>query len=126
METHVKIVGWLNIIFSIMTVIGALCLATILTGSGLISGDQTAISILSIIASVAVGMAIVFSIPEFIAGIGVLKYKQWARILMIILGVFDLLAFPVILPALFGLYTLWVMFNSETQLLFEGEPQLIE
>lgn len=126
METHVKIVGWLNIIFSIMTVIGALCLATILTGSGLISGDQTAISVLSIIASVAVGMAIVFSIPEFIAGIGVLKYKQWARILMIILGVFDLLAFPVILPALFGLYTLWVMFNSETQLLFEGEPQLIE
>lgn len=125
METHVKIVGWLNIIFSIMTVIGALCLSAILAGSGWISGDQTAINVLSIIASFAVGMAIMFSIPEFIAGIGVLKYKQWARILMIILGVFDLLAFPVILPALFGIYTLWVMFNPETQQLFEGEPQLI-
>lgn len=125
METHIKITGWLNIIFSIMTVLGALCLSAILAGSGLISGDQTAINVLSIISSVAVGMAILFSVPEFIAGIGVLKYKPWARILMIILGIFDLLAFPIILPALFGIYTLWVMFNPETQLLFEGETQQI-
>lgn len=126
MHTHIKIVGWLNIIFAMISIIGALCLSAILTGSGLISNDQTAITVLGIISSVAVGTAILFSIPELVAGIGVLKYKQWARILVIILGIFDLLAFPFIIPALFGIYILWVMFNSETQQIFEGNSQLIQ
>jgi hypothetical protein len=126
MDTHVRIVGWLNIIFSVITVLGALCFSAIMAGSGLISGDQTAITVLSIIASVSIGLAVLFSIPELIAGIGVLKYKQWARILMIILGFFDLLAFPAVLPALLGIYTLWVMFNPETQQLFESQPQISE
>jgi hypothetical protein len=126
MHTHIKIVGWLNIIFAMISIIGALCLSAVLTGSGLISNDQTAITVLGIISSVAVGTSILFSIPEIVAGIGVLKYKPWARILMIILGIFDLLAFPLILPALFGIYTLWVMLNSESQQIFEGNPQLVD
>jgi hypothetical protein len=34
--------------------------------------------------------------------------------------------FRAVLPALLGIYTLWVMFNSETQQLFERQPQFSE
>lgn len=51
-----------------------------------------------------------------------LQYKSWARILAIILGIFNL-AFLcwLILPALLGIYTLIIMFNEETVALFKGE-----
>lgn len=36
------------------------------------------------------GFLILISIPGIVAGIGLLKYKSWARILAIILGVLNL------------------------------------
>ena len=45
-----------------------------------------------------------------------LKTRRWARILAIILSALCLVEFPV--GTIFGVYTLWVMFNKRTEALF--------
>ncbi len=116
MKTHVKIVGWLwiaNGAFGILIAIIGLIIANLN-----IPGAQDAIL-------VTVGSLCVFLpgiIADFVAGYSLLQYKSWARILAIILGIFNL-AFLcwLVLPALLGIYTLIIMFNEETVALFKGE-----
>ena len=54
-----------------------------------------------------------------IAGVGLLKYRNWARILAIILGGFKVLnitAFPI--STAVGIYTLVVLLSDESSTLF--------
>ena len=118
MQSQVKIVGWIYIILGIFGATSALCTAAIVFGGGLISGDETAITTTGIIAVSMVGLSLIFSIPGLITGVGLLKFKQWARILAMILGIFSLPAFP--LGTALGIYVLYVMFDSDTRLYFEN------
>ena len=61
-------------------------------------------------------MFILTSVPEVIAGIGLLKRRSWARILAIILAIPDLIQIPI--GTAIGIYALWVLLNSETAQLF--------
>ena len=72
MDTHVKIVGWLWIIVGALGLLGALCAIVSIAGGGLISGDQDALIATSITATVIGGIVFVLSIPNIIAGIGLL------------------------------------------------------
>ena len=63
---------------------------------------------------------LVMSIPDIIAGIGLLERRPWARILGIILCILGLLHFP--LGTIVGVYGLWVLFSPETEALFQGMP----
>ena len=126
MDTHVRVVAWLWFISGALGIIGALCFGASVGGGGLFSQDETAILVTSIVSLVCGSFFFLQSIIEIIAGIGLLKYHSWARILAIILGILNLFAFPLILPLLLGIYTLWVMFNKETKLLFEGETASFE
>jgi hypothetical protein len=56
------------------------------------------------------------SLPGLAAGIGLLKYQNWARILNLILSVLDLFAVPV--GTLVGVYSIWVLAQRETEALF--------
>ena len=57
-------------------------------------------------------------IVDIVAGWGLLQHKSWARILAIILGIINLVFFPI--GTALGIYTLWVMFNDEAKALFEA------
>jgi len=62
------------------------------------------------------------TIADFAAGFGLLQYQSWARILAIILAIINLVFLcALILPAALAIYTLIIMFNSETKTLFNGE-----
>jgi hypothetical protein len=117
MDTHVKTLGWLWIIFGVLGILGALCMGVIIAGSGFISEDETAILVTSIVAAVCGGLFFLGNALNIIAGAGLLKYKSWGRILAIILGIINLLGFPV--GTAIGIYTFWAMFNVETKQLFE-------
>ena len=117
MDTHVKILGWLWIIFGVLGILGALCLVVTIAGSGFISEDETAILVTSIVAVVCGSLFFLGNALNIIAGVGLLKYRSWARILAIILGIINLFGFPV--GTALGIYTLWAMFNEEIKQLFE-------
>ncbi len=124
MDTHVKVLGWLWIVFGALGLLGALCAFVAIAGGGLISGDQDAILATSITSIVVGGFIFVISIPDIIAGVGLLNFKSWARILAIILAILNLFAFPI--GTALGVYTLWALLNKETTPLFEGGLEPVE
>lgn len=118
MDTHIKVLGWLYIVLGVLGLLGAGAVILILVGSGLISGDRTAISVLVIVAAIVGGFLVLVSLPGIVAGAGLLGYRSWARILTLILGILNLPGFPV--GTVLGVYTLYVLLDDETARLFNG------
>ena len=117
MERHINILGVLYIVWGALGLVVGLGVFMLLSLIGAVSGDQTALFVLTI---VGVGIALLFlitSIPEIIAGIFLMKRKEWARILMIILAFFNLLNIP--LGTILGAYTIWALLNSDMVRLFQ-------
>lgn len=127
METHVKVLGILNVVWGAVGLVGALVVLTLLGGvAGLVAVNEqsedavVAVSILSMLA-VAVPLFIaVLSAPSIIIGVGLLKFVSWARVLGIVLSTLHLLSFPV--GTVLGVYGLWVLLSRPTESLFEATP----
>jgi hypothetical protein len=117
MRTHVQIVAWLYIALGILGVLVALIAVGAIIGGGLISGDETAIRVTTIVSIFVGGLVVLVSIPGVVAGIGLLSFKSWARVLAIILALLNLPGFPI--GTLVGIYSLWALLDSESSLLFE-------
>lgn len=112
MEKHINVVASLQIGFSIFGIIIGGIIFAILHFAGGISGDHEAQFILSIIANVLIIFFTVLCIPGIIAGIGLFKRKEWARILTLIISVLDLFNFP--LGTAIGAYSIWALVQPET------------
>jgi hypothetical protein len=112
------VLGWLYIVLGVLGILGAFLVFALVFGGGLISGDQQAIWITGIVATVVGGFLLLVSAPGIIAGIGLLGYRNWARILALILGILNLPGFPI--GTILGVYTLVVLLQDETSRLFAG------
>ena len=64
----------------------------ILPMAGNISGNDVAMRITSIIGDTLGILLVIFSMPSIIGGIGLLKRKYWARILILVLSFLSLLS----------------------------------
>ncbi len=116
MKTHVELLAWLNIVSGVLSILAGLIVFMVLVGSGLISGDWRAMGILSIIAVTVTTFMAVLAAPSIAAGIGLLKRKEWARILTLILSCLAVFNFPV--GTAIAVYAFWVLLNNETAPLF--------
>lgn len=117
MEQQTPIVAWLNIVGGVLVLLIAIFLLVFLPAIGVLSGDRQAAGILSVIGvSIGIFMA-VLALPGILTGIGLLKRKNWGRILGIVVGFLNLLNFP--LGTLIGAYTLWVLFQDAATTYFE-------
>jgi hypothetical protein len=118
-KTHIRIVAWINIVFSLLYLLGALLAFTgFFTLGNIFETNDVAGSLLNLSGSLIGIVLIGLALPGLIGGIGLLSYQNWARILIIILSVLSLLNFP--LGTFFSIYSLWVLFRSDTRRLFEG------
>jgi hypothetical protein len=126
MTTHVKVLGVLYIVFSALGVCAALFFGAIIgTASGIVAaqGDADAamaIPIIGLAGSALVIFLLAVSLPGLIAGIGLLKFKPWARILGIVLSAINLINIPI--GTIFGGYGLWVLLSKDTERLFSAGP----
>jgi hypothetical protein len=120
MRQHVPILGWCFIIYSALIALIGLVIGGILMGGGVISGDRDAMWISGAVGATVAVILIILSLPGIIAGVGLLKFRPWARILAIILGALHLLSFP--FGTALGVYTLIVLLNPETVALFVSQP----
>ena len=121
MHQHVTILGWLLIVaHAIFLVIGAFVFF-LLTGIGVVSGDRQAFAVLGIVATFVGGLLAVLGIPGILAGVGLLRRRNWGRVLAIIVTVLGLVNFP--LGTILGVYALWVLLqNSASEYFGAAQP----
>lgn len=127
MATHIKIVAILHIILgalSILAGIGILFafggLAAIVTNNAHSSDAVAAIPILGGIGGIICGVLVVLGIPGIIAGIGMLEFRPWGRILGIVISAMDLVSVP--FGTALGIYGLWALLSREGEELFQHPP----
>lgn len=128
MATHIRVLGILHIVFGALGILAALVILLVFGGiAGIVGvaseGDpaaRTAIPILSLIGGIVFVIVLVLSIPGVVAGIGLLQYREWARIFTIVLSALDLINVP--FGTALGIYGLWVLLQNETVRLFQHPP----
>lgn len=117
MQKHVDVLAILHIIFGGLGLLGALIVLLTVGGSGILSGDAESFAILSLIATAAFSLIAILSLPQLIGGIFLLKRRNWARILILVVSFFNLFNIPV--GTALGIYGIWVlMIRQESAELF--------
>jgi hypothetical protein len=114
MKNHIKIVG---ILFILMSAVFTAAAVYFIAGVSVDFGPMEELDEgFSLITGIFISAYFfVLGIPGLIAGIGLLRYKNWARHMIIILSVLNLLNFP--LGTLLGIYSLWVTTHGGTKAL---------
>lgn len=111
MEKHINIVASLQIGLSVLNILIGIFIFTVLYLIGDLSGNTQAEVILSIIGKVVIAFSALCSIPGIIAGTGLFKRKEWARILTLIISVIHLINFP--FGTAVGIYSVWALVQPE-------------
>lgn len=112
MEKHINVVAALQIGLSIFNLLIAFLIFTVLKLVGGFVDEPEGGVVLSIIADVLAIVFIVISVPGILAGIGLYKRKEWARILTLILSVIEIFSFP--FGTAIGIYSIWALIQPET------------
>ncbi len=150
MEKHITIVAVLSIVFGTIGILIGIIAFVAIAGGGLISGDPeamfaggglisgdpeamfaggglisqdpAAMNVTGIVGTAVWGFFMLVSVPEVIAGIGLLKRRSWARILALILAIPNLMNIPI--GTAIGIYVIWVLLNDETFKLFAQASEI--
>ena len=120
MEKHLTIVAALQVGFSLLGILAAIIVYSVLHSVMHIADDPEAARVLSIVARWVSLFLLVISVPGLIGGIGLFMKKSWARILVLIISVLDLLNIPI--GTAVAIYTIWVLVQDDTVKLFAKQP----
>jgi len=120
MEKHINIVAALQIGLSIFNLLIAFLIFTVLKLVGGFVDDANGATILSLIADILAIVFIIISVPGILAGMGLYKRKEWARILTLILSVIEIFSFP--FGTAIGIYSIWALIQPETIAEFSNTP----
>jgi hypothetical protein len=123
MQQHIKILAILHIVFGGLGLFAALIVLLVFGGlAGIVHMSDASPdgvlggAIVGLIGAVIMGVVMVISLPGLIAGIGLLTFQPWARILTIVLSVIELPGFP--FHTALGIYGLWALLSNEGAALF--------
>jgi len=105
--THVMVLGWINIGFSLVLLFLGIFGLFFLSGIGVVAEDAEATRILGCVGVAGAVFFTALALPGLLAGYGLLKRHNWGRIIAIIVAVFDLFNIPI--GTAIGIYALWVL-----------------
>jgi hypothetical protein len=121
MERHIRVIGLLYVLIGASLILLGLVVLFMFGGSAILGAGQTPGSRVVVPLVGAVGGVVflaltLISIPALVAGVGLLRYRRWARIVVIILSGILLMWLPV--GTLLGLYSLWALLSKKSEALF--------
>jgi hypothetical protein len=124
MQTHVKVLAILHIVFGALGVLVGIAVFAVFGGvAGVMHNDPDAANVVPMMGGLgAIIMILVFcaSIPGIVGGIGLMSYKPWARVLIIVLSALELISIP--FGTALGIYGLWVLLTKDGAQLFGQTP----
>jgi len=110
LKLHIPIVGWLMIISSgLLLAIGVIGFF-FLTSLGVIAGDTQATLVLGTVGTWGGVLFLLLALPGLLAGYGLLKHREWGRLLALVVAFLNLINFP--FGTLLGVYALWVLLQT--------------
>jgi hypothetical protein len=114
-ERHLTLLAILHIVYSGIGVVAAGFIFLSMAGAGILStslsGEALPLAILGTISTVIGGFMMISFLPGLIGGIGLLRRCGWSRIVLLIVALLNLPAFPV--GTGLGIYTLWLLWNPD-------------
>lgn len=120
MESHKRILGIINIVSGMLTLLGMMILSMffsfILTwvAEGASSDEQWVFNwLIPFFRAIAFVICLFIALPSLIAGWGLLNNRSWAMVLALIVGCLQLFAFPI--GTAIGIYTIWVYAEDNKQ-----------
>jgi hypothetical protein len=118
-KNHVNLVAVLHIVFGALTIAGAIVLLFLMQFAGhYIPEDETlAREIVGSIGYLLAGLIGFFGLIGLLAGASLYSYRQWARILVIVISAINCLNIPI--GTAKGVYSIWALMQPEVQELFE-------
>jgi hypothetical protein len=120
MKKHVTAVAAIQIGFSALWLIAAFIIFfAIQFAKSQVGDSDVPVKVLSIVAIVLPAFIGVISLLGLAGGIGLLSYKQWGRIITIIVSALGCFNIPI--GTLIGVYSIWVLMQDETVKLFQTQ-----
>jgi hypothetical protein len=120
--THVKVIAALFLLFGALLLALAVFTPLLMNrlgdwvGATDDEGAALGAAVLGFTGVALSALLLLFSLPYIACGIGLFKFRRWARILALILAAVSLIRFPV--GTIFGAYTLIILFRRDTEALF--------
>jgi hypothetical protein len=121
MNQHVTAVAILHIGLGVIGVLVGVFLFMLFTILTRVVPDNEAQFIFPLLATFLGGGFVVASSLGIIGGIGVLKYKEWARILVLVISAINVMNIPI--GTVVGAYSIWALVQPETVKLFDARRQ---
>lgn len=123
METHVKVLAILYLVFAGLSVLLGLTIflvtgaVTSIVGTAADPEDaRIAIPFIRLGGTLAAVFLFAWAVPGFVIGLGILRHRPWARLLGIVMSALSLMYVP--FGTALGVYGLWVLFHRDSERTF--------
>jgi hypothetical protein len=134
MEKHLTLVGVLNIVYRSFLLLTALFLfalaawfgdlISMLVDMDVIQPHEIPIQLFTVVPLILVVVAAlvaIISIVGILGGVGVLRRKEWGRIMLLVVSFINLLRVP--LGTALGIYSIYILMNADSVKLFSPAGQ---
>jgi len=113
LEFHVKSIGLCSILLGVFNGLVSLCFLGFFDGAELLTTypELARFGVLGLMT-----LMLVMVIPSIVVGVGLLRFRPWARTAGMVHAIVSLLVFP--LGTILGIYMLSVLVSPETDALF--------
>lgn len=116
MKKHITIVGIYHIAVGALMILKAVFIFLIMILVAVLSDDRSAVPVLISVGALVFLFLFALALPGVVGGIGALRYKNWARYLVMIVAVLELFLPPI--GTIIGVYSLWALVHDESLGLF--------
>lgn len=114
-----SILGWLQLALGLLDLLMAVLLFGLFAGVGAlvsVSGEPSGVLLGGTLGAVLGGLVALTALPNLFAGVGLLRRRNWGRILALVLAVLNGLKFP--WGTAFAVYTVWALTRDDVEDLF--------
>ncbi|MBN2070602.1 MAG: hypothetical protein JW814_04010 [Candidatus Krumholzibacteriota bacterium] len=112
MKSNITVIGAIHIAWGLLGMLLAMIIQLTLGGAGMITGDYEVQRILAIVASSLAFPLFILGIPALVGGIGILRMRPWARILLLAYSFINLLSIP--FGTVLGIFTIKLLLDRDT------------